>query len=112
MADLVIAIGALADVQLSSFQVNVFPSQPAQFAGAQARKGCYQQKSTPLAVRSVDHALNLVRGRNIAAYLKRALIARIPLDRHIARDVQVLRSLQQRFEAGENLPRQRAGEVL
>src|SRR5262249_4948674 len=64
------------------------------------------------ALGSLNHAFNFVWGRNVASYLKDALLARIPLDRNVAGNVLMVGRLRQRFEAGESLPRQGAGGVL
>ena len=40
---LVVAIGALAHVELTAFKVDIGPAQPAQFRGAQSGKDCGQQ---------------------------------------------------------------------
>src|SRR5262249_49156437 len=89
VADFVITIGALADVQLASLQVNVSPpSQAPQLASAQAGKGRHQQEGAPPTVLcGVNQALNLVWSRNVAPYFKHTLFAWIPFDRHIARNM-------------------------
>src|SRR5262245_45701666 len=62
-------------------------------------------------MRGGDQALDLGWSWNVLSLFQLVLVAPAPLDGDIGRDVEVLAGLEQRLEAGQNLPRQGAREL-
>src|SRR5437763_12441305 len=80
MAYRVETIRPLTHMQLACLQVNVSPAHAPQFARAQAGERRDQQQGIAFAaLGGLSHALNFVRSRNVAPYLKNALVARAAL---------------------------------
>src|SRR6266566_6288795 len=76
LADDVETVGALTHANLPALEINVPPRQPAQFAGAQARKGRDDEKGAPALRRGLDDSANFIGSRDIPADFELALVAR------------------------------------
>ena len=77
LADIVIAVGSLPDVEFAVFQINACPRQAAQFGRAETRKDQRHDERHPTANELVNNRLDLSRGRDMHADLELAPLATV-----------------------------------